>query len=60
MYVVSSSASYLIVKNICDSQVDTLSELFVAWDDAITGAEDAIVQLEREKGERRRLGLESE
>jgi hypothetical protein len=41
-------------------QVDTLSELFVAWDDAITGAEDAIVQLEREKGERRRLGLESE
>ncbi|KAJ2918616.1 hypothetical protein MD484_g1800, partial [Candolleomyces efflorescens] len=42
------------------TSVDTLSELFVAWDDAITGAEDAIVQLEREKGERRRLGLESE
>lgn len=41
-------------------QVDTLSELFVAWDEAITSAEDTIVQLEREKVERKRLGLESE
>ncbi|RXW18710.1 hypothetical protein EST38_g7142 [Candolleomyces aberdarensis] len=42
------------------TSVDTLSELFVAWDDAITGAEDTIVQFEKEKEERKRLGLESE
>ncbi|KAF5328892.1 hypothetical protein D9611_014262 [Ephemerocybe angulata] len=40
------------------NSVDALSELFVAWDDAITGAEDSITQMEREKQERSRLGLE--
>lgn len=40
------------------TSVDTLSELFVAWDDAITGAEDAITLMEKEKEERSRLGLE--
>ncbi|KAG6854253.1 hypothetical protein C0991_008946 [Blastosporella zonata] len=39
-------------------QVDTLSELFVAWDDTITEVEDKISRLEREHIERRRLGLE--
>jgi len=38
-------------------QVDALSELFVAWDDAVTSAEDALLQFEREKRERERLGL---
>lgn len=38
--------------------VDTLSELFVAWDDTISGAEDTFGKMEREKEERRRLGLE--
>jgi len=39
-------------------QVDALSELFVAWDDTITEAEDKISRLERDREERRRLGLE--
>ena len=39
-------------------QVDALSELFVAWDDALTMTEDSIAQMEKEKHERRRLGLE--
>ncbi|KAG5647826.1 hypothetical protein DXG03_007750 [Asterophora parasitica] len=42
------------------TQVDALSELFVAWDDTITVAEDKATNLERERGERRRLGLEAE
>jgi len=40
------------------SQVDTLSELFVAWDDALTDIEDKVAKLERNREERRRLGLE--
>ncbi|KAF8074888.1 hypothetical protein FPV67DRAFT_1475339 [Lyophyllum atratum] len=40
------------------TQVDALSELFVAWDDTITVAEDKTTKLEREREERRRLGLE--
>ncbi|KAG6879247.1 hypothetical protein C0992_004241 [Termitomyces sp. T32_za158] len=40
------------------TQVDTLSELFVAWDDAVTDVEDRLVRFEKEKSERRRLGLE--
>jgi len=40
------------------TQVDALSELFVAWDDTITVAEDKVTKLEREREERRRLGLE--
>jgi hypothetical protein len=39
-------------------QVDALSELFVAWDDTITEAEDKVQKLERDREERRRLGLE--
>lgn len=39
-------------------QVDALSELFVAWDDTLTLAEDNVTKLERERDERRRLGLE--
>jgi hypothetical protein len=38
--------------------VDALSELFVEWDDTLTGAEDNVVRLEREHAERQRLGLE--
>lgn len=38
--------------------VDALSELFVAWDEAITGAESELLRNERERKERERLGLE--
>ena len=41
-------------------KVDALSELFVAWDDTLTEAEDKITRLEREKAERLRLGLEDD
>ncbi|RDB20846.1 hypothetical protein Hypma_012052 [Hypsizygus marmoreus] len=40
------------------TQVDALSELFVEWDDTITLAESKVTKLEREREERRRLGLE--
>ncbi len=39
-------------------QVDALSELFVAWDDTLTDAEHKITKLERERAERRRMGLQ--
>jgi len=39
-------------------QVGALSELFVAWDDAIREAEDQVAKLERDQAERRRLGYE--
>lgn len=39
-------------------QVDALSELFVAWDDTITEAEAKVSRLERQREERRRVGLE--
>ena len=42
----------------CWRQVDTLSELFVEWDDTLSAAEDEISRFEREREERRRLGLE--
>ncbi|KAJ8095315.1 hypothetical protein PM082_010538 [Marasmius tenuissimus] len=38
--------------------IDALSELFVAWDDAITDAENEYSRSERERQERQRLGLE--
>ncbi|KDR80755.1 hypothetical protein GALMADRAFT_207733 [Galerina marginata CBS 339.88] len=38
--------------------VDTLSELFVAWDDTLTEAEDKVARMERERAERLRLGYE--
>ncbi|KAJ3994576.1 hypothetical protein F5050DRAFT_461047 [Lentinula boryana] len=37
--------------------IDTLSDLFLAWDDALTDAENRLVRIEREKEERERLGL---
>ncbi|KAF8892294.1 hypothetical protein BD779DRAFT_105887 [Infundibulicybe gibba] len=40
------------------THVDALSELFVVWDDTITEAEDRTSKLERERSERRRMGLE--
>ncbi|KAG6813156.1 hypothetical protein H0H92_013562 [Tricholoma furcatifolium] len=40
------------------TQVDALSELFVAWDDTITDVEDKVMRLEKERSERRRLGLD--
>lgn len=40
------------------TQVDALSELFVAWDDTLTDAEHKITKLEREQAERRRMGLQ--
>ncbi|EEB88214.1 hypothetical protein MPER_14076 [Moniliophthora perniciosa FA553] len=38
--------------------IDALSELFVAWDDAIIEAENETAREEREHEERVRLGLE--
>ncbi|KAF8202145.1 hypothetical protein BJ912DRAFT_943894 [Pholiota molesta] len=38
--------------------VDTLSELFVAWDDTLTEAEDKLSRMERDKERRLRLGFE--
>ncbi|CAK5274021.1 unnamed protein product, partial [Mycena citricolor] len=40
------------------TQVDALSELFVAWDDAVLDTELRVHQLEKYKQERQRLGLE--
>ncbi|KAG5634510.1 hypothetical protein H0H81_001703 [Sphagnurus paluster] len=40
------------------TQVDALSELFVAWDDTITVAEQQTTKLERQRAERIRLGRE--
>ncbi|KAJ7623189.1 hypothetical protein FB45DRAFT_752387 [Roridomyces roridus] len=40
------------------TQVDALSELFVAWDDTLMDAEDKIIRLEKDRNERQRLGLE--
>jgi len=48
------------VANLMEShatQVDALSELFVVWDDTLMEAEDKILALERDRQERRRLGL---
>lgn len=39
------------------TRIDALSELFVAWDDAITDAEVKVARLERERQERQRLGM---
>lgn len=39
-----------------DYQTDTLSELFVAWDETIYDAESQVGKLEREREERKRLG----
>jgi len=38
--------------------VDTLSELFVAWDDTLSEADDKLSRMEKEKAKRLRLGLE--
>ncbi|KAF9474751.1 hypothetical protein BDN70DRAFT_884463 [Pholiota conissans] len=38
--------------------VDTLSELFVAWDDTLTETEDKLSRMERDKEKRLRLGFE--
>ncbi|KIJ32387.1 hypothetical protein M422DRAFT_184491, partial [Sphaerobolus stellatus SS14] len=40
------------------TKVDALSELFVAWNDVITEAEDKVMRAEKEKEEKRRLGYE--
>ncbi|KAI6023909.1 hypothetical protein PISMIDRAFT_101289 [Pisolithus microcarpus 441] len=40
------------------THVDALSELFVAWDDVLSGAESKLAQLERDKIEKQRLGYE--
>ncbi|PCH36258.1 hypothetical protein WOLCODRAFT_81749 [Wolfiporia cocos MD-104 SS10] len=40
------------------SRVDTLSELFVVWDETIGETEDQVSRLERDREERRRLGYE--
>jgi hypothetical protein len=39
-------------------QVDGLSELFVAWDEALRVAEDSVSKLEKEREERSRRGFE--
>ena len=38
-------------------QVDTLSELFVAWDDTLRDTEIETARLEKEHQEQKRLGL---
>lgn len=40
------------------TRVDTLSELFVSWDETIRSAEDQAGRLERDREERRKLGYE--
>ncbi|KZV64449.1 hypothetical protein PENSPDRAFT_169575 [Peniophora sp. CONT] len=40
------------------TQVDSLSELFVEWDEVLREAENRIASLERDKAERERLGYE--
>lgn len=55
MYVILNSCSLL---NADDSKVDSLSELFVAWDDTITEAEDKVAKLERDREDRKRMGYE--
>ncbi|KAI9062598.1 hypothetical protein FKP32DRAFT_1573461 [Trametes sanguinea] len=40
------------------TNVDTLSELFVSWDEAIRDAEDEVLKMERDRQERRKLGYE--
>jgi len=40
------------------TQVDSLSELFVAWDEALHVAEDRIRKLEKEQEDRSRRGFE--
>ncbi|KAI5999342.1 hypothetical protein F5J12DRAFT_847721 [Pisolithus orientalis] len=40
------------------THVDALSELFVAWDDVLSGAESKVAQLERDKIEKQKLGYE--
>ncbi|EPT01070.1 hypothetical protein FOMPIDRAFT_1121021 [Fomitopsis schrenkii] len=40
------------------TRVDTLSELFLAWDDDLRGSEDGLMKLERDHEERRKLGYE--
>jgi hypothetical protein len=39
------------------THVDALSELFVAWDETVLGAESAAGRLEKEAAGRERLGL---
>ncbi|KZT65785.1 hypothetical protein DAEQUDRAFT_676262 [Daedalea quercina L-15889] len=40
------------------TRVDTLSELFLAWDESLRTSEDQITKLERDHEERRKLGYE--
>jgi hypothetical protein len=42
----------------CLTQVDSLSELFVAWDEILRVAEDRVIKLEREREERSRRGYD--
>ncbi|KAJ3827727.1 hypothetical protein EV361DRAFT_301287 [Lentinula raphanica] len=37
--------------------IDTLSDLFIAWDDALINAENLLLRKEKEKEERERIGL---
>lgn len=39
-------------------KVDTLSELFIEWDNSLRAAEEQVGKLERDKEERRKLGYE--
>ncbi|KAI0339483.1 hypothetical protein BDW22DRAFT_1486931 [Trametopsis cervina] len=45
------------VVNSYATTTDALSELFVAWDDTLSDAEGHVAKLQREREERRRLGL---
>ena len=51
-------ALVLMSFSLLDLQVDSLSELFVEWDDVLREAETRIAQLERDKAERESLGYE--
>lgn len=44
-------------RSISSLQTDALSELFVAWDDTLYDAEGRVGKIERDREERKRLGL---
>lgn len=42
----------------CSTKVDSLSELFVAWDETLRVAEESVGQLEKGREERSRRGYD--
>jgi len=50
-----SLSSWLIHSRL---QADSLSELFIAWDDVLAESENKVMKPERDREERHRLGYE--